>query len=236
MSTTTSTSAEPPISYDINVPYSDYEGKEQNTTKYPAYLPNWEKIWFDPLPVFPYKDPALRVKDKSKPNLLGSHVALQDITPGLGTIVNGLQISQLSDTAKDELALLISERKVLAFPDQDLIDAGLARQQEFMRYFGKLNYQPVSGSAKGYPQFHIIHRDGNKEELARFFEQKATSTLWHQDVSYEVQPPGYVMLGLLQGPEVGGDTVFAAADEAYEYVVLRTFSLPGSNHLVWLTS
>ena len=92
-----------------------------------------------------------------------------------------------------------------------------------MRYFGKLNYQPVSGRIKGYPAFHIIHRDGNKEELARIFEQKATSTLWHQDVNYEVQPPGYVMLGLLQGPEVGGDTVFAAADEAYEYVVETTF-------------
>jgi sulfonate dioxygenase len=35
-------------------------------------------------------------------------------------------------------------------------------------------------------------------------------------VSYEIQPPGYVMLGLLQGPDVGGDTVFAATDMAYK--------------------
>ena len=221
MSTTTSTSTKPPISYDINLPYATGEVNGYNTTNYPAYLPSWDKIWFDPLPVFLYNDPALRVKDKSKSNLLGPQVTLQDVTPGMGSVLNGLQLSELSNTAKDELALLISERKVLAFPEQDLIDAGPARQQEFMRYFGKLNYQPVSGSIKGHPAFHIIHRDGNKEELARFFEQKATSTLWHQDVSYEVQPPGYVMLGLLQGPEVGGDTVFAAADEAYEYVILQ---------------
>jgi sulfonate dioxygenase len=50
------------------------------------------------------------------------------------------------------------------------------------------------------------------------FEQRTTSCLWHQDVSYEVQPPGYVMLGLLNGPKIGGDTVFADTDEAYRCV------------------
>ena len=85
-----------------------------------------------------------------------------------------------------------------------------------MRYFGKPNYQPVSGAVRGHPGFHIIHRDGNKAEISRFLEQRTTTTLWHQDVSYEIQPPGYVMLGLLEGPSVGGDTVFAATDMAYK--------------------
>jgi sulfonate dioxygenase len=219
MSTTTTIEkvSEPLVSYDINLPYTELSSKD-NSTKYPEYLPTWDPVWYDPLPLFPFEDPALRVKDKSKPNLLTNGVTIQDIQPRMGSVVTGLQLSKLSDAAKDELALLVSERKVLAFPEQDLIDAGPAAQHEFMKYFGKLNYQPVSGTIKGYPGFHIIHRDGNKEEIAKFFEHKATSTLWHQDVSYEAQPPGYVMLGLLQGPEVGGDTVFAATDEAYRYV------------------
>jgi sulfonate dioxygenase len=103
----------------------------------------------------------------------------------------------------------------VTFPNQDIIDDGPEKQQKFMEYFGKKHYQPVSGTVKGHPGFHIIHRNGNKAELANFFKEKATSTLWHQDVSYEKQPPGYVMLGLLQGPAVGGDTVFASTDEAY---------------------
>jgi sulfonate dioxygenase len=57
----------------------------------------------------------------------------------------GLQLSFLSPAAKDELALLIAERKILAFPDLDLIDAGPALQQSFMNHFGKADYQPVSG-------------------------------------------------------------------------------------------
>lgn len=205
-----------PISYDINIPYVSVAKENEGSTDYPEYLPTWDKIWFDPLTPFEYQDPALRVKDKTKPNLLRAGSSVTNIQPCLGSIVEGVQLSSLSDAAKDELALLVSERKVVAFPNQDLINAGPAKQAEFMRYFGKPNYQPISGSLKGHPGFHIIHRDGNREEINRFLEVRTTTTLWHQDVSYEIQPPGYVMLGLLQGPDVGGDTVFAATDAAYK--------------------
>lgn len=203
------------ISYDINVPYTEVEEDTRPNTKYTRYLPTWDKIRFDPLPPFQYHDPALRVRDKSLPNLLTRNAEVSDIQPMLGSIVKGVQLTDLSDRGKDELAYLISQRKVIVLPDQDLIDAGPAKQSEFMSHFGKPNYQPVSGTVPGHPGFHIIHRNGNKDEIAKFLEQKTTTSLWHQDVSYEIQPPGYVMLGLLQGPEVGGDTVFAAADVAY---------------------
>lgn len=206
---------EEPINYDINIPYVDVHSDKQLRTRYPEYLPTWDDVWFDPLPPFEYEDPALRA-DKSKSNLLSGDAKVTHIQPRIGSYVEGVQLSQLSEAAKDELALLVSERKVVAFPEQDLIDAGPAAQEKFMRYFGKPNYQPVSGTVRNHPGFHIIHRDGNKEEISRFLEQRTTTTLWHQDVSYEIQPPGYVMLGLLEGPEVGGDTVFAATDMAYQ--------------------
>lgn len=207
---------EVPISYDINIPYVDVPEDAHKHTRYPDYLPTWDKVWFDPLTSFEYHDPALRVADKAKRNLLTPGVKVAHIQPSLGSVVEGVQLSQLSDAAKDELALLVAERKVVAFPEQDLIDAGPAAQEAFMRHFGKPNYQPVSGTVRGHPGFHVIHRDGNRDEIARFLEHRTTTTLWHQDVSYEIQPPGYVMLGLLQGPEVGGDTVFAATDIAYK--------------------
>ncbi|KAJ7095035.1 alpha-ketoglutarate-dependent taurine dioxygenase [Mycena epipterygia] len=180
----------------------------------PGYTPSWNKVWFDKLPPFEFLDPALRA-DKRKANLLAPTAVMKDITPKMGTVLRNIQLSQLSDQAKDELALLISERKIVAFPDQDFLEAGPEALQKFMDYFGKRNYHPVSASLPGLPGFHVIHRDGKKPELDAFFSQKTTSCLWHQDVSYEMQPPGYVMLGLLDGPKVGGDTVFAATDEAY---------------------
>jgi len=209
------------VSYDINLPYTELTKETSISTKYPDYLPTWDKLWFEELKPFNFEDPALRVQDTTLPNLIRSDTKIEDIQPGLGAVVHGIQLNQLNNAAKDELAHLISHRKVVVFPNQDLIDDGPAAQQAFMDYFGKRNYQPVSGTVKGHPGFHIIHRDGNKEEIARFLEQRTTTTLWHQDVSYEIQPPGYVMLGLLQGPDIGGDTVFAATDAAYKYVPAR---------------
>ncbi|KAJ7021867.1 TauD-domain-containing protein [Mycena alexandri] len=171
----------------------------------PGYTPAWNKVWFDKLPPFEFVDPALRA-DKQKPHLLTPSTVAREITPRMGTVLRNVQLSRLSDEAKDELALLISERKIVAFPDQDFIDAGPKALQTFMDYFGKRNYHPVSASLPGFPGFHVIHRDGTKPALDTFFEQRTTSCLWHQDVSYEAQPPGYVMLGLLNGPKIGGDT------------------------------
>ena len=210
----------PQISYDINVPYipakAEYN-RRRDRTEFPDYLPTWEPgVWIEDVPEFEYRDPAMRA-DKTKSHLLTNIVKVRDITPKMGTILTGVNLEALSDEAKDELALLIVERKVVVLRDQaTFLHAGPQVQQDFMSYFGKLSIQPVSGSIEGYPAFHIIHRDSNEEDLARFLEQKTNSTLWHHDVSYERQPPGYVMLGILACPDVGGDTVFADTVEAYK--------------------
>ena len=162
-------------------------------TPYPQYLPVWDKGWFDRLPLFEFEDPALRA-DPAKPHLLTDAVKTTDMTPRMGTLIEGIDLATLDDTAKAELALLVSERKVVAFPAQtNFLDLGPAAQQQWMNFFGKPNYQPVSpardmlidrlrssfvevsGSLKGHPGFHIIHRDGNLDELTRFFQQVGAS-------------------------------------------------------------
>ncbi|KAF7300149.1 TauD-domain-containing protein [Mycena kentingensis (nom. inval.)] len=188
--------AEPVVAYDINIPYHDGSVEDAGRMKHPQYKPTWNPIWFDPVPPFEFVDPATRA-DPEKPNLSAAGAPqLQHLSPKMGTILTGVDLAALidNDAAKDELALLICERKIVVFPDQQaFIAAGPAAQQKFMDYFGKRNYQPVSGSVP--------------------------------DVSYERQPPGYVMLGLLDGPSCGGDTVFAATDEAFKRLspAMQTF-------------
>ena len=212
---------EPKTSYDINIPYKKISEEEKQIiagrTEFPDYLPVWDKgLWFEDFPTFDFHDPALRA-DKSKPHLFTSGVAAKAVTPKMGTILTGVRLETLSTQAKDELALLISERKFVVFREQgDFLHSGPQFQKDFMSHFGKLSRQPVSGAVKGHPEFHVIHRDGNEDEVAQFFKQKMTATLWHHDVSYERQPPGYVMLGILACPDVGGDTVVADMAEAYK--------------------
>lgn len=212
---------EPKTSYDINVPYrtqsEEYERRIRGRTEFPEYLPVWEEgVWHDDFPLFDFQDPALRA-DKKKPNLLTAGVTATPVTPKMGTVLTGVKLETLSQKGKDELALLISERKFVVLREQsDFLHTGPQFQVDFMSYFGKLSRQPVTGTIKGFPQFHVIHRDGNEDEIATFFKHKMTTTIWHHDVSYERQPPGYVMLGILACPDTGGDTVVADMCEAYK--------------------
>lgn len=41
-------------------------------------------------------------------------------------------------------------------------------------------------------------------------ENRLTSTTWHSDVSYELQPPGLTTFFLVSAPETGGDTAFTS--------------------------
>lgn len=41
-------------------------------------------------------------------------------------------------------------------------------------------------------------------------DESITSTLWHSDVSYELQPPGLTTFFLLAQPQTGGDTLFTS--------------------------
>jgi len=213
--------SEPRTTYDINVPYKslteDYERHVKGRTEFPEYLPVWEEgIWFDDFPIFEFHDPALRA-DKSKPHLFQPGVTAQLITPRMGTILTGVKLETLSAEAKDELALLICERKVVVLREQlGFLKAGPQFQVDFMSYYGKLSMQPVTGAIKGFPHYHVIHRDNNEEDIKKFFESKMTTTIWHHDVSYERQPPGYIMLGILACPDVGGDTIVADTTQAYK--------------------
>jgi hypothetical protein len=64
-------------------------------------------------------DPGSRADPKKKA-LFGAAKEIIHLTAHIGTEVVGLQLKDLSDQQKDELGLLIAERSVVFFRDQDL--------------------------------------------------------------------------------------------------------------------
>lgn len=113
-----------------------------NQYKYSNYLPV-----YDNTTVFPPTEPCEVVDkgtlaDKTKPHLFNTgdaNVSITKLTPRVGSEVKGLQLSQLSNSQKNELALLIAERGVVVFRGQDFKDIGPQKQKEFGDYFGKLH-------------------------------------------------------------------------------------------------
>ncbi|KAF8584985.1 TauD-domain-containing protein [Ramaria rubella] len=182
---------------------------------YPFYVPYFDRTEkFPPIQVFDYTDPGTRA-DKAKPHLL-QNAMVRDLNPYIGTVIKGIQISQLCKAGLDELALYAAERKLLIFRDQDFKDIGAERQIEIAKHFGPLECHPLSGNVKGYPEFHVVYRDAGNDILKEYFGgNRVAKTSWHSDVTYEMQPPGTTLFWILEQPKQGGDTLFLSQVEAY---------------------
>jgi sulfonate dioxygenase len=85
----------------------------------------------------PEKDRA-SFADPSKKSLLDG-VTVRHLTPYIGTQLEGVQLSRLSDSQKDELALLAAERGVVFFRNQDIT---IDQQYELTKYYGLQDRDP----------------------------------------------------------------------------------------------
>lgn len=185
-------------------------------TQYPNYLPTWNpEQQYPPLTEFEHYEHG-KDADLSFPHLLPEGTQVTDLTPSIGTEVRGIQLTSLDNAGKDELARFVAQRKVVAFRGQDFADLPIADALQYGEYFGRHHIHPTSGSPEGHPEVHLVHRGAKDEGFKAFFEARTSSTAWHSDVSYEIQPPGTTFLYLLDGPDTGGDTLFVDAVQAYK--------------------
>lgn len=196
-----------------------YDDRVHNASKYAAYLPVYDiTTRFPPTEPFDFEDRG-HYADPTKSNLLPENtpdLKVTKLTPRVGTEITGLQLSRLTPAQKDDLALLIAERGVVVFRDQDFKDIGPDAQKDFGQHFGRLHVHPVGAHVKDHIEFHSIYL--GKDNLYRLGRSSAklTTTGYHSDVSYEHQPPGITLLTLLQVPETGGDTGWTSQAAAYD--------------------
>ncbi|KZF20921.1 TauD-domain-containing protein [Xylona heveae TC161] len=191
------------------------EGSEnQPAATYPHYLPVWEDTVYPPLEPFTHYEHG-KDADPSFKDLFGEGVTIDNLTAPIGAEVRGVQLSKLTDKGKDQLALFVAQRKVVAFRDQDLADIPIKDAVEFGGYFGRHHMHQTSGSPEGFPEVHLVHRGAEDTTGRDFFTTRTNSVAWHSDITFEEQPPGTTFLYILDGPTSGGDTLFANLAEAY---------------------
>ena len=154
--------------------------------------------------------------DKSFSDLLPPSARIDHLTPRIGSIIDGIQLSSLTSAGKDQLALLTAQRRVLAFRDQNFADLPIPEATAFAAYFGRLHIMPISGCPDGHPEVHVVHRGAGDKGVQQLLSQRTTSVVWHSDVTYEEQPPGTTIMYLLDTPDRGGDTIFSDQVEAYK--------------------
>ncbi|KAJ6034977.1 uncharacterized protein N7446_009736 [Penicillium canescens] len=131
-----------------------------------------------------------------------------DLTESLGTVLENVQLSQLNGTQLDELALLVNERGVVFFRDQDL---DTEKQVELFQHYGILDRHPAQKDQK------FVNIQGSREDHRKILSYTPwASGDFHADTSFEINPPSYSLLRMEEHPEVGGDTAWVSQYGLYD--------------------
>ena len=131
-------------------------------------------------------------------------VELNHLSPSIGTEVLGIDLAAVDDSTVAWLSNLLVERKVLFFRDQ-----AISREEHiaFAARFGTLEVHPFTRNNNQYPE--IIHLDNDRD-------RPPAINIWHSDVTWREEPSLGSILRAIEVPEVGGDTLFANMEAAYE--------------------
>ncbi|WVR05905.1 hypothetical protein IAU60_002931 [Kwoniella sp. DSM 27419] len=160
-----------------------------------------------------HKEPGARA-DKEKKALFSAAKEVIHLSPHLGTEIVGLQLADLTDEQKDELGLLIAERTVVFFRDQDLTPQ---KQLELGQYYGVPEVHPTAARVPSLPGVTIITDEIAKTNgLEVDYKSPFGTQKWHTDLTHEPQPPGVTHLHLDHIPGIGGDTLWASGYAAYD--------------------
>lgn len=137
---------------------------------------------YDPIPVLPYEDRGLKA-DPTLKNLLAD-ATVTHLSPHIGTEISGIQLHELTDLQKDELAYLIAHRGVVFFRDQEL---NMDQQLDLGRYYGPLHIHQSFGHPEGYPEVHVIQQFAETSGELKKRQIYDMINEWHSDISYERQ-------------------------------------------------
>ncbi|WP_374423205.1 taurine dioxygenase [Chromobacterium sp.] len=130
---------------------------------------------------------------------------LQAISPALGAIVSGVDLSApLSGAERDAIEAALLRHQVLFFENQPLTPR---QQRDFAARFGDLHLHPVYPTVAEQPE--IIVLDTHVDNLP-------DNDNWHTDVTFIATPPLGAVLSARQLPEVGGDTLWSSNSAAYD--------------------
>ncbi|KAJ5894797.1 hypothetical protein N7495_006488 [Penicillium taxi] len=188
--------------------------EDHTNYKHADFLPSFPDLHWPALEEIPYEDRGLK-GDPQFRNLLQGATTVFDYNSKIGTEIHGVDLSNLTDAQKDDLARLIAYRGVVFFRDQKNFD--IEAQRNLGRYFGKLHKHATTAVPQkaGYEDVHVVYAADNAGDNRALF---SPSFLWHSDVTYELQPPSYTSLKLLTGPPRGGggDTLWSSQYAAYD--------------------
>jgi taurine dioxygenase len=132
----------------------------------------------------------------------------------LGAEIHGLDLKQGLDAEKFKaLEAALIEHKVIVIRDQHL---DTRQHIEMSRWFGELEVHPMRPQGE-FPEILVL--DNHKDNPV------LSTDVWHSDTTFRKNPTKYTILRCQIMPKLGGDTLWADMEAAYESLSapFRTF-------------
>lgn len=213
-STPTTKSTSKPGNAHNYVPGRTVVRKHSESYEHEDLRPRFPDIKWPAYENIPYTDKG-QLGDPTFKHLLADATNIFDYNPKIGTEIHGVDLANLTDLQKNDLARLIATRGVVFFRSQKNLD--IDKQRELGKYFGSLHKHSTTAVPRreGLEDVHVIYTGENSPDLRALF---TPTFLWHSDVTYEKQPPSYTCLKILSGPPRGGggDTLWSSQYAAYD--------------------
>ena len=132
---------------------------------------------------------------------------IEKLTSHIGAELVGIDLAAAvrNDKLFGEIRQALLDHKVLFLRDQLISKAD---HVAFARRFGELEDHPVAGSDPDHPGLVCIYKD--LDSPPDFYENA-----WHCDATWRDCPPMGAVLRYIEGPAVGGDTMWANMAKAY---------------------
>jgi len=136
-----------------------------------------------------------------------SAIEVLPLTASIGAELRNVSLAEASRSAElfAEIKELLLTHKVLFFRDQDITRA---EHVALAKRFGPLEDHPVVGSDPEYPGLVRIYKD--LDSAPEHYENA-----FHCDATWRKNPPIGSVLRCVEGPAVGGDTIWVNMVDAY---------------------
>lgn len=130
---------------------------------------------------------------------------IRPLSPLIGAEIHGVDLREEQDDATiAAVRAALNAHRVIFFRDQDLTQE---QHIAFGRRFGTLEVHPATPKKQ---HFQEILR------IAHGPESKGRENFWHTDVTWRPEPSLGSILRAVEVPAVGGDTLFANMEAAYD--------------------
>jgi len=132
-------------------------------------------------------------------------LSFEPYSASIGCGIGGVDLREpLSDAHCAAIRQALLDWKVVFFRDQTL---SVEQHLAFARKFGELEVHPFTNNDPTHPEvIHIHHTE----------ESPGEENGWHSDVTWRLEPSLGSVLRCIEGPALGGDTLFCDMHAAYE--------------------